>query len=60
VGTLFLLFLGHVFTFKSLAALPTLTFEQPVFYMQRGQKYYHTSPYIVSHLIAEVRARSHH
>jgi branched-subunit amino acid transport protein len=44
------------FTFESLAALPTAIFERPVFYMQRGQKYYHTSPYVLSHLIAEVLA----
>lgn len=44
------------FTFESLAALPTAIFERPVFYMQRGQKYYHTSPYVLSHLIAEVHA----
>ncbi|ELR10948.1 ABC2 type transporter superfamily protein [Acanthamoeba castellanii str. Neff] len=70
VGTLFLLLghvqsdattrLGLLFcvlaffTFESLAALPTAIFERPVFYMQRGQKYYHTSPYVLSHLIAEV------
>ncbi len=42
--------------FGSLTALPLTIFERPVFYMQRDQKYYRTSPYLFSTVVAEVPA----
>jgi hypothetical protein len=40
--------------FGSMTALPLTIFERPVFYMQRDQKYYRTSPYLFSTIVAEV------
>ena len=44
--------------FGSLTALPLTIFERPVFNMQRDQKYYRTSPYLFSTVVAEVLAFS--
>ena len=45
-------------SFGSLTALPLTIFERPVFYMQRDQKYYRTSPYLFSTVVAEVTSSS--
>jgi hypothetical protein len=42
-------------SFGALTALPLTIFERPVFYMQRDQKYYCTSPYLFATILAEVR-----
>jgi hypothetical protein len=42
--------------FGSLTALPLTIFERPVFNMHRDQKYYRTSPYLFSTIVAEVLA----
>ncbi len=42
-------------SFGSLTALAQTIFERPVFYMQRAQKYYNSSPYLFATIAAEVK-----